>query len=306
MDNINGFIILNKRKGCTSHDCVKQIRKLFNIKKVGHTGTLDPEVTGVLPIALGNATRFIQYLPQEKIYLGVIQLGISTKTDDIYGDIICKKEWPILSNKELEKILDSFRGTFKQVPPKVSSVHINGERAYKRSFRNETFDLPEREVTVSELTLKKWDHNNGQILLQIKCSSGTYIRAIARDLGLSLHSVGCLYSLQRTKASGFDIKDALDLNEMQITSGGINKFIIPINSSLKHLDAYILSTDQEVLHWSTGRKIQFSFNDSFSSDIFKSYNPLKVINYKNELLGIGIPVIDETYYLKPKLVLNAK
>ena len=97
----DGFIVLNKEKGCTSHDCIKQLRKLLGIKKIGHTGTLDPQVTGTLPIAIGNATRFIQYLPQGKTYIGQIQLGIRTTTDDIQGEILKKKKWPILSNDQL-------------------------------------------------------------------------------------------------------------------------------------------------------------------------------------------------------------
>ena len=141
MNNINGFLIINKDQGCTSHDCVNTIRKVLNIRKVGHTGTLDPQVTGILPIAIGNATRFIQYLPQEKCYLGEIKLGISTSTDDIHGEIIKRRNWPQISTKQLENTLNLYRGDLKQVPPKVSSVHVNGERAYKKFLKNEEFEL---------------------------------------------------------------------------------------------------------------------------------------------------------------------
>jgi len=135
METIDGFLIINKVKGCTSHDCVKQIRKLLNTKKVGHTGTLDPEVIGTLPIAIGSATRFIQYLPQGKTYIGQIKLGIRTNTDDIYGEIINQKSWPIISDEKLDQYLNRFRGIIKQIPPKVSSVHVNGERAYKKALK---------------------------------------------------------------------------------------------------------------------------------------------------------------------------
>ena len=108
MEIKDGFIAINKEKGFTSHDCVKQIRKLLGTKKVGHTGTLDPEVTGTLPIAIGSATKFIQYLPQEKTYIGQIQLGIRTKTDDIQGEILNKKDWPVLSHKQLDKYLNNY------------------------------------------------------------------------------------------------------------------------------------------------------------------------------------------------------
>jgi len=157
METKDGFLVINKDKGCTSHDCVKQIRKLLNIKKVGHTGTLDPEVIGTLPIAIGSATRFIQYLPQGKTYIGQIKLGIRTNTDDIHGEIINQKSWPKISNEKLDQYLNKFRGIIKQIPPKVSSVHINGERAYKKFFRNENFELTPRKVKIDELTLIKWD-----------------------------------------------------------------------------------------------------------------------------------------------------
>ena len=197
MENNDGFLVINKDKGCTSHDCVRQIRKLLNTKKVGHTGTLDPEVTGTLPIAIGSATRFIQYLPQGKTYIGQIKLGIRTNTDDIHGEIINQKGWPKISDEKLDQYLNKFRGVVKQIPPKVSSVHVNGERAYKKSFKNENFELAPREVKIEELTLMKWDHIKGTIEIKIKCSAGTYIRAIARDLGKVLNSEGCLLQLKR-------------------------------------------------------------------------------------------------------------
>ena len=178
METKDGFLVINKDKGCTSHDCVKQIRNLLNTKKVGHTGTLDPEVTGTLPIAIGSATRFIQYLPQGKTYIGEIKLGIRTSTDDIHGKIINQKDWPKISNEQLDKYLNQFRGIIKQIPPKVSSVHVNGERAYKKSFKNENFELSPREVNIYELILMGWDQINGIIAIKIKCSAGTYLSLI--------------------------------------------------------------------------------------------------------------------------------
>jgi len=152
METKDGFLVINKDKGCTSHDSVKLMRKLLNTKKVGHTGTLDPEVTGTLPIAIGTATRFIQYLPQGKTYIGQIKLGIRTNTDDIHGKIINQKSWPKISYEKLDQYLNRFRGIIQQIPPTVSSVHVNGERAYKKSFRNEVFELAPREVKIDELT----------------------------------------------------------------------------------------------------------------------------------------------------------
>jgi len=229
METKDGFLVINKDKGCTSHDCVKQIRKLLNTKKVGHTGTLDPEVTGILPIAIGSATRFIQYLPQGKTYIGQIKLGIRTNTDDIHGEIINQKSWPKISDEKLDQYLNRFRGIIKQIPPKVSSEHVNGERAYKKSFRNEVFELAPREVKIDELTIMKWDQINGIIEIKIKCSAGTYIRSIARDLGEILNSEGCLLQLKRISACGFDEQNSFKISDIEKEKGKkkATNFIIP-------------------------------------------------------------------------------
>ncbi len=300
MEINDGFLILDKNKNCTSHDCVKSIRKILNIKKVGHTGTLDPQVTGVLPIAIGSATRFIQYLPQEKRYLGIIKLGIRTHTDDIHGEVLSKKPIPKISYYELDHNLNFFRGNFKQIPPKVSSVHINGVRAYQKSWRKEDFVLPSKEVRVDKLILKEWVQEEGKLSIEITCSSGTYIRSIARDLGLLLKSEGCLYYLRRIEASGFKEDKSVDLNKLISEKNNINEIISPITHALNHLSRIILKSDKDILYWQTGRKIAM---ESENLIINQKY---LVLDQKNTLLGIGINHCEEINYLQPKLVLNAK
>ena len=301
----DGFLIINKDKGCTSHDCVKIIKRILNIRKVGHTGTLDPQVTGILPLAIGNATRFIQYLPQEKSYIGEIKLGIGTTTDDIHGEIINRKNWPQISTKKLDNALNLYRGNIKQVPPKVSSVHINGERAYKRFLKNEEFELSPKDITISELNLENWDQENGILKLQIKCSSGTYIRSLARDLGSTLDTVGCLFDLKRTSACGFDEENSNSINLKNIPSN-IDSFIMPTISALKHLPSYSLKNDKEILWWETGRKIILNSERSISYTNVKDSSPIKIIDQHDILLGIGIMNKKDDIYLQPKLVLNAR
>ena len=305
MENKNGFLVINKDKGCTSHDCVKQIRKLLNIKKVGHTGTLDPEVTGTLPIAIGSATRFIQYLPQGKTYIGQIKLGIKTNTDDIHGEIINKKSWPKISYEKLDKFLNTFRGIIKQIPPKVSSVHVNGERAYKKSFKNENFELSPREVNIYELILMGWDQINGIIAIKIKCSAGTYIRSIARDLGKALNSEGCLLMLKRTEACGFHENNSIKISDMGKDRNNLKKFIIPTISALDHISTMILNNEEEIKFWQTGRSIKVDINLFNESKTFDYKKPLKVIDKRKTLLGIGF-FNKEYKNINPKLVLNAK
>jgi len=305
METKDGFLVINKEKGVTSHDCVKQIRKLLNTKKVGHTGTLDPEVIGTLPIAIGSATRFIQYLPQGKTYIGQIKLGIRTNTDDIHGEIINQKSWPKISDEKLDQYLNRFRGIIKQIPPKVSSVHINGERAYKKSFRNEVFELAPREVKIDELTLMKWDQINGIIEIKVNCSAGTYIRAIARDLGEILNSEGCLLQLKRISACGFDEQNSIKISDIEKDKKNSKSFIIPTISALNHISSFVLSTEEQINFWQTGRAIRVDINYFQENKSFDYKKPIKVIDKKQILLGIGF-LNEEQSNLNPKLVLNAK
>ena len=305
MNDVNGFLILNKDKGCTSHDCVKQVRKLFKTKKVGHSGTLDPQVDGVLPMAIGQATRFIRYLNQDKTYIGTIQLGIRTVTDDIHGKITNKKRWPDLSHKELNDYLNNFRGTISQIPPKVSSVNVSGERAYKKILKNEDFELKAKEVTIKKLLLNNWDQINGKIDLIITCSSGTYIRSIARDLGTLLNSEGCLFNLRRIKASGFDEKISYTISDLEKAGNNINKFVIPTKIALNHIPKFILSTEEEIFFWKTGRKIPIKETFYICREARNADNIFQVLDTNEELLGLGLMDLDYEKFLHPKIVLNA-
>ena len=305
MEIKDGFISINKEKGCTSHDCVKQIRKLLGTKKVGHTGTLDPQVTGTLPIAIGSATRFIQYLPQGKTYIGKIKLGIRTKTDDIQGEILNKKDWPILSHYQLDKYLNNFRGIIQQVPPKVSSVHVNGERAYKKFLKNEEFELNSKEVEIEELVLNKWDQTNGILEIKVSCSSGTYIRSIARDLGSILDSEGCLLKLKRISACGFHEEDSIKISDLNNLYNKKETFIIPTIFALDHISTLVLTNQEEIDFWETGRIIKFNSNNFVKTSTFDYKKPIKIVDLKKILLGIGF-IDEEETKLKPKLVLNAK
>ena len=305
METKDGFLVINKEKGCTSHDCVKQIRNLLNTKKVGHTGTLDPEVTGILPIAIGSATRFIQYLPQGKTYIGQIKLGIKTSTDDIHGKIINQKDWPKISDEKLDQYLNNFRGIIKQTPPKLSSVKVNGVRAYKKFFRNENFELSPREVKIEELILMKWDQLTGIIEIKIKCSAGTYIRSIARDLGKFINSEGCLLTLKRISACGFDEQNSIKISDIEKDKNNTKFIIIPTISALNHIPTLNLIRKEEIDYWQTGRAIKVDINYLMESKSFDYKQPIKIIDKKQTLLGIGF-LNKDLSNINPKLVLNAR
>ncbi len=209
-----GFLVLDKPAGLTSHDCVSRVRRAYGLRRVGHGGTLDPAVTGVLPIALGPATRLLPYLPGGKSYRGVIQLGVRTTSDDLEGSLLESRALPPLLLSDLEAVLQPFRGEILQRPPSVSAVHVDGERAHVRARRGEVLELPPRPVTITALELLSWDPACGRLELRIDCSAGTYIRSLARDLGEALGCGGALASLRRTAALGFGIEQSCSLEQL--------------------------------------------------------------------------------------------
>ena len=186
-------------------------------------------------------------------------------------------------------------------------MHINGERAYKKSFRNEIFELAPREVKIEELLLMKWDQINGIIEIKIKCSAGTYIRAIARDIGEILNSEGCLLKLKRISACGFDEKNSIKISDIEKEKGkkSSKNFIIPTISALNHISTFVLGNEKQINFWQTGRAIKVDINYFQESKSFDYKKPIKVIDKKQTLLGIGF-LNNEQSNINPKLVLNAK
>ncbi|MFM7086913.1 MAG: tRNA pseudouridine(55) synthase TruB [Cyanobium sp.] len=210
-----GFLVLDKPAGLTSHDCVARVRRAYGLRRVGHGGTLDPAVTGVLPIALGPATRLLPYLSGDKQYRGVIQLGVRTSSDDLEGEVLERLAVPALASDALEVALAPFRGAILQRPPAVSAVHVQGERAYVRVRRGEDPELPARPVTIRRLELLAWQAETGRLEIALECSAGTYVRSLARDLGLALGCGGALAQLRRIGALGFALDQAVSLEALQ-------------------------------------------------------------------------------------------
>ena len=291
-----GFVVIDKPSGLTSHACVSRMRRVLQTKRVGHGGTLDPAVTGVLPIAVGQATRLLPYLPGEKTYRGVIQLGTSTSTDDLQGEVVALQNWPRLSLEEMDQALNPHRGGIEQCPPQLSAAHVNGERAYVRARRGEVMDLPARSVTIHSLSLQHWDSEQGKLTLEVHCSAGTYIRSLARDLGQALGCGGCLDWLRRTQALGFVEAHAIALpehpNEQSTRMIG-SLTLIPPQRALTHLTNRTLS-ELERDDWSCGRTISHQNGDG----------PTVVLSADNIMLGIGIANSEDQ--LRPKVVFEAR
>lgn len=248
-----GFLVLDKPAGLTSHACVAAVRRAYGLRRVGHGGTLDPAVTGVLPIAIGPATRLLPYLTGGKTYRGVVQLGLRSSSDDLEGTVLERRPPPELSQPELEAALAPFRGTIEQVPPQVSAVHVAGERAYARARRGEAMELAPRRVTIERLELIGWDGGSGRLELEVRCSGGTYIRALARDLGERLGCGGALASLRRTEALGFGLAAAISLEQLGAASPP-PQLLDPL-LALGHLGRHQLSP-ATLADWRCGRRLQ--------------------------------------------------
>ncbi len=209
-----GFLNIAKPAGVTAHDVVAALRKIIGTTQVGHGGTLDPMATGVLPIAIGKATRLLRFLPSDKTYLAEIKLGLQTTTDDITGDTISQSSaYP--DEATVREALMRFSGPITQLPPLYSAVHVGGKRLYELARQGLTPDtVPERRVIVHSLELLAYEPP--LITARIACSAGTYIRSIARDLGQNLGCGGCLSALSREQAGPFHLTNALSIDELRV------------------------------------------------------------------------------------------
>ena len=210
----HGFLVVDKEPGMTSHDVVAIARRALGTRKVGHAGTLDPMATGVLVLGFNNGTRLLQYITDgDKSYQATIVLGVSTITDDFEGEVIATVDASAIIDEQINAELGSMRGTFMQRPSSVSAVKVDGERAYDRVRSGETVVLASREVTISRLDILQIRRSKKrvEIYIEVTCSAGTYIRAIARDCGDGLKVGGHLSALRRTRVAGFTTTGAASI-----------------------------------------------------------------------------------------------
>ena len=214
----DGFLVVDKAGGMTSHDVVAVGRKALGTRKVGHAGTLDPMATGVLVLGFGNGTRLLQYITDgDKSYVATIVLGASTVTDDKEGEVIATTHAAGVADSEIAQVLKTMVGTIAQRPSSVSAVKVGGERAYDRVRAGEKFELDSRQITISQLDILAIRHlaATTEVDIEVTCSAGTFIRAIARDLGEALKVGGHLSALRRTRVAGFSEKDAVSFQDLK-------------------------------------------------------------------------------------------
>jgi tRNA pseudouridine55 synthase len=287
-----GFLVLDKPAGLSSHGCVARVRRAYGLKRVGHGGTLDPAVTGVLPIALGPATRLLPYLSGDKTYRGVVQLGVRTDSDDLEGEVLECQQPPQLTSTDLEAALEPFRGLIQQRPPAISAVHVNGQRAYKLARAGEHVELQARPVGVHRLELLHWDPELGRLELEVACSAGTYIRSLARDLGEALGCGGCLAQLQRTEALGFKLEQSVSWEQLEAVPPPA--LVDPLEA-LSHLQQHQLTTEA-LAGWRCGRL-------QACEPAWPINAPVVVVGPDGNLAGMAR--VQASGQLQPRLVLDA-
>lgn len=213
---MDGIIVINKPKACTSHDIVYKVKKLLN-QKVGHTGTLDPRATGVLPLLIGKGTQISKYLiNHNKTYEVELQLGKKTETGDIEGKVIEEKEVDekTLNNEIIEKVLKSFLGRQQQIPPIYSAIKVKGKKLYEYARKGERVEILPRNIEIFDIELIHINKEEKQVQFSVNCSKGTYIRTLCEDIATKLNTVGFMLNLNRIKVGDFSIDDSISLDEL--------------------------------------------------------------------------------------------
>lgn len=279
MSKIDGLILINKPKGWTSHDVVNKLRNILHQKKIGHTGTLDPLATGVLPVLLGNATKLSKYLIEhDKTYIAVIKLGTKTNTGDEEGKIIENKavDINVLENNYVKDVLNSFIGKQKQKPPIYSAIKINGKKLYEYARNNESVEIPERDIEVYEAELLELDKDKLEIKVQLSVSKGTYIRKLCEDISEKLGTVGYMKELERIRVDKYYIKDSVDLEYIKENIDKINDLCISIENIFSGNNKIILSKDK-LKHFLNGVMLTQLCEDG----IYRIY-------CENAFIGIGV------------------
>lgn len=281
---MNGVLIVDKSAGPTSHDVVDAIRKVLRMKKVGHTGTLDPAATGVLPIVLGKATKLSRYLTGcDKSYRGVIRLGVTTDTLDAVGEVL--EERPVeVTREQVEAVLNQFRGDIKQVPPMYSAKKIDGKKLYELARQGVEIEREAKDVRINELELIEFDGTN--ITVDVSCTSGTYIRVLALDVGEALGCGAHLGALRRTQVGKFDLSRAITIDDLADAPEKADALVVSMGEALELLPVIEVPVDIGAM---IRNGYQLTVADLRTVDLpeFKLDDALMLRTLKGDLIGVA-------------------
>ncbi|MEB3289550.1 MAG: tRNA pseudouridine(55) synthase TruB [Leptolyngbya sp.] len=293
----DGFLNLNKPSQVTSHDCVAAVRRLLGTRKVGHGGTLDPLAEGVLPLAVGRATRLLPYLTSDKAYRAVIRFGLTTATDDLEGAVLSHCLATDVTLETVQAVLPEFLGTLAQIPPAFSAIQVGGKRLYDLARRGQVVTPPPRTVVIHRLTVQGWQGGDyPELTLEIDCGPGTYIRALARDLGQQVGTGATLAHLTRTRSNGFTLDGSLTLDQVKQHLEAQTFRLQAPEAALESLPPLALDPDL-ARRWQQGQK--------FSPPMpLETHQPYRILSADGgEFLGIGqVELREGAPILKAKMV----
>lgn len=282
---MTGFIIFDKPENITSFIAAKIIRRITNEKKTGHTGTLDPMATGVLPVAVGNATRFIELIPShDKGYRATFRLGETTDTLDITGTTLSTSD-NIPDEKDVIAVFDRFRGEIEQMPPMYSAIQIDGKRLYDLARQGIEIEREKRKVTI--YNLEYISHKDNEYTIDVKCSKGTYIRSLIDDIGKALGCGAVMTSLRRTLSNGFSVEDSHTEDELK-NAHDPSVFLIPVD---KVLEAYpsIKVSEAQAKRFKNGGELDISrLHKKLTESLYRVYSP------DSRFLGLGEYTLNDT------------
>ena len=292
---MNRIFILNKPLEFTSQDAVSKLKKILNQKKAGHTGTLDPMATGVLPILVGETTKLSKYLVEhKKIYIAVLKLGTCTDTGDSEGKIIEEKKVDIenLTKDKVEFVLNEFLGKQIQTPPIYSAIKINGKKLYEYARNGMKVEIPKREIEIYNIKLIKLDKNEKEIEFEVECSKGTYIRTLCEDIAKKLDTIGYMKSLTRTKVNNFKLEDTITFEDLENNKNN-EEWLLHNSYTMEEIFDYLPKlelNDRKKELFLNGVQLTFNEKDGLYN-IYNNENYLGTGTIKNELLKRDIIIL---------------
>ena len=272
--NRNGVINIYKEKGYTSHDVVAKLRGILKTKRIGHTGTLDPEAEGVLPVCIGTATKLCDMLTEKiKVYRAVVRFGIATDTEDMTGQVI--QELPVAAGEtELKMVLQRFVGSYEQIPPMYSAIKVEGKKLYELAREGKVIERKARPVMIHSIELHSVSLDEQQHLFEaeitVTCGKGTYIRSLCRDIGEALGTCACMKSLLRIKSGNFELKNSIKLSEVEqiVATDEIESYILSVEQVFQTCSMFTMKSEWDKLLWN-GNPISQE-----TCDIIESFNEI--------------------------------
>jgi tRNA pseudouridine55 synthase len=282
---MDGILNIYKEKGFTSHDVVAKLRGILKQKKIGHTGTLDPEAVGVLPICLGKATKICELLTdKDKTYVAVLKLGVVTDTEDMTGQVLSKQPVAV-TKEEIEKAVASFVGEYDQIPPMYSALKVNGKRLYELAREGKEVERKPRRVHIYEITLSDFHLEEAEVTLKVHCSKGTYIRTLCADIGERLGCGGCMKSLIRTQVERFLLEDSLTLSQIEelVKKEQLDTRLISIETMFSHYRKIVLKKEADRFLYN-GNSLWT--NQLQRSEVWEDKEPVRVLDSQETFLGL--------------------